>query len=94
MASAGPTLLRYDTPVVVQTKDRCALRAAQQTLLAPPSPPLAVCTQAALVSTERHTGPSRCQTRRRRRRRTCCTPYCRPGARLRTGNGTAWLYKT
>ena len=84
MASASPTLLRYDTPVVVQTKDRCALRTAQQTLLVPPGLPLAAGTQVAPVSTERHTGPSRCQTRRGRRWRTCCTPYCRPGVRLQT----------
>lgn len=40
MASANPTLLRYDTPVVVQTKDRCALRTAQQTLPHSAQPPV------------------------------------------------------
>ena len=37
MAPTNLTLLRYDSPVVVQTKDRCAVRTAQQALLAPPN---------------------------------------------------------
>ena len=40
MASAVATLLRYDTPVVVQTRDRCALLTARQTPSLRPAPRL------------------------------------------------------